>query len=287
MNRAYRGRFAPTPSGPLHFGSLVCALAGWLQARTQGGEWLLRIDDLDGPRVERDSVSEIPRQLEAHGLEWDGSILYQSSRYPQYLELLESLKEKGLAYPCHCSRKEIALDAKEGPEGLIYPGTCSITPSQSRPFRMWRMKALGQVEWRDLGLGLQKIKLESQLGDFPLWRADGIASYHLATVMDEKLDRITEIVRGEDLLFSSARHLYLQQLLGHSLPRYLHLPLAKNLEGKKLSKKTQAPAMQLSQAGANLQGAMKFLGLEPPLELATSTPNLLLPWAIDHWSPKT
>ncbi len=278
---SYIGRFAPTPSGPLHFGSLVCALAGWLQARSLNGQWRLRVDDLDLPRVVPGAGDEILRQLEAFGLEWDGPVIYQHRRIPQYRAVLERLRRAGFAYACHCSRKEVDEAAHTGLEGPIYPRTCHFEPDPNRPFRLWRCLTDGAVDWVDRLLGEQQIQLEQALGDFPLWRAEDIPSYHLATVVDEELDQITEVVRGQDLLFSSARHIYLAGRLAYQPPQYLHLPLVKNKEGEKISKQTKAPPLEQAQAPYLLVQALRFLGQQPPRGLGGVVE--VLSWAREHW----
>jgi glutamyl-Q tRNA(Asp) synthetase len=246
----YRGRFAPSPTGPLHFGSLVAAVGSYLHARAAGGEWLVRMEDLDTPRCVPGAAEGILRTLERYGFAWDGDIMYQSARTEAYRAALESLKQRGLAYPCACSRKEVELR---------YPGTCRGGIAPGRTARSWRVR--------------------TDDDDFILLRADGIFAYQLAVVVDDEAQGITHVVRGADLLDSTPRQVYLQRLLGYPTPAYVHLPLALNEAGQKLSKQTRAPAIDDMPAGATLLAALRFLGHAPPLELDPASPSEIWRWA--------
>lgn len=283
----YRGRFAPTPSGPLHFGSLIAALASYLDARANGGHWLVRIEDLDPPRCMPGASDTILRQLEAHGLEWDGEVIYQSTRTEAYREALEQLRRNDLTYPCTCSRSEIrAVAERMGSEGPIYPGTCRTRHLKPGPPHAMRLDTLGAaVDFKDRVCGPIRQDIAHELGDFVIWRVEDIAAYHLAAVVDDAWQGITDVVRGADLLDSTPRQILLQRLLGLPEPRYMHLPLALAANGQKLSKQNLAPPLSLDTSARQLAHALRFLGQSIPDELTESTPQEILPWAIEHWSP--
>lgn len=283
----YIGRFAPTPSGPLHFGSLIAALASFLDARAAGGRWLLRIEDLDPPRCMPGTADTILRQLEAHGLEWDGEVVYQSARTEDYREALEELRRLGLAYPCTCSRTEIrAQSTRMGAEGPIYPGTCrGRHPIPGRQHAM-RLDTRGVViQFEDRLHGLVRQDIGQELGDFVIWRVEDIASYHLAVVVDDAWQGVTDVVRGFDLIDSTPRQILLQRLLGLPTPRYLHLPLALAPNGQKLSKQNLAPALALETSARELVRALGFLGQTPDEQLTEARPEEILAWAVRHWRP--
>lgn len=268
----YRGRFAPSPTGPLHFGSIVAATGSWLDARAHGGEWLLRMEDLDLPRNLAGADSAILRTLEQCGLTWDGTVERQSRRTALYEAALERLKSMGEAFACACSRKEAGES--------VYPGTCRGGLPAGRPGRAWRVKAgRERIGFHDRAAGWYEQALETEVGDFVVLRADGMFAYQLAVVVDDAAQCVTDVVRGADLLDSTPRQILLQRLLGYPTPFYLHLPLALNAAGEKLSKQTRAPA-----AGAeSLPAALAFLGLEPPADIAEAGPASLLTWAVDAW----
>ena len=279
------GRFAPTPSGDLHFGSLIGALGSYLSVKSQQGQWKLRIDDIDRPRVQAGSIQHILKTLERFGLLWDGPVVYQSQRIEAYQDGFEQLKRKGLVYPCRCTRKEILAEAKLGLDGPIYPGTCRLSAAEDE--RSFRVRTESEkLTWMDRHFGRQSMNLESEVGDFILWRVDGVPSYHLATVVDESLDGITEVVRGRDLLTSTFRQIYLQQKLGYPSPSYLHLPLVINQRGKKLSKQTKAPSLEHSPVVPTLSRGLEFLGLSLPLALEANSPEEVLQWGVDHWNER-
>ncbi|MBB5020151.1 glutamyl-Q tRNA(Asp) synthetase [Chitinivorax tropicus] len=283
----YRGRFAPTPSGPLHFGSLVAAVGSYLDAKAQQGEWLLRIEDLDPPRAVAGSIDDILKTLERFGFEWDGPILYQSQRFDLYQAALEKLLAQGLLYGCACSRKEIADSAAHGLDGLIYPGTCRRGLAQGKQARAWRILVPSTpICFEDRVLGTQTQNLATEIGDFILKRADGLFSYQLAVVVDDAETLITDIVRGADLLLSTARQLFLQNALGYPTPHHAHLPLALNRQGDKLSKQNLAKSLADQPRSQALADALTFLGHPPPTSLLGAPLRDLWAWAIKHWQLK-
>ena len=255
----YRGRFAPSPTGPLHAGSLASALGSWLDARAHGGQWLVRIEDVDTPRTVQGSDQIILQQLIACGLHWDEEVVWQSKRTALYQAALDQLNKDQMTYRCICSRKHIeetlrASGAELGRhEDLIYPGSCRNQNRQEEKAAI-RVALPGScvLQFKDRMKGVQSQDLTTQVGDFVLRRADGLFTYQLAVVVDDHLQGITHIVRGEDLLSNTARQLYLQQILGYQIPSYLHLPLVTNAAGEKLSKQTQALEIDTSNTDAIL-----------------------------------
>ncbi len=286
MAAAYRGRFAPSPSGPLHFGSLVAALGSCLDARAHGGAWLLRIEDVDTPRNVPGAEAAILRTLEACGFEWDGPVLRQSGRLEAYAEALERLKADGFAYPCACSRKEIA-DSATRPAidgGLAYPGTCRAGLPPGRSPRAWRLRVDDrEIAFDDRLQGRIAQHLAHDVGDFVLRRADGLFAYQLAVVVDDAWQGVTDVVRGADLLDSTPRQLYLQELLGFSQPRYLHVPLITQPDGHKLGKSYRSPPLPADQATPLLIRALRALGQQLPDAADYGEPTELLRWASMHW----
>ncbi|MGB9151240.1 MAG: tRNA glutamyl-Q(34) synthetase GluQRS, partial [Burkholderiales bacterium] len=237
----YRGRFAPSPTGPLHFGSLVAAVGSYLDAKAHGGEWLLRMEDLDTQRNMPGAADGILRTLEQFGFGWDGAVVYQSARKDLYLDALETLREKKLVYPCACSRKEIADSSLVGIEGPVYPGTCRDGMPVGRKVRAWRLRTSENIiKINDLIQGTNSQNIAREVGDFVLQRADRTIAYQLSVVIDDANQGITHVVRGADLLASTPRQVYLQRLLDLPTPHYLHLPVAVNERGEKLSKQTLA-----------------------------------------------
>jgi glutamyl-Q tRNA(Asp) synthetase len=283
----YRGRFAPSPSGPLHFGSLVAAVGSYLDARTQGGEWLLRMEDVDTPRNVPGAADGILNTLEIFGFEWDGPVLCQSSRFDAYAEALERLQRAGLVYGCTCSRREIA-DSATRPAvdgGLAYPGTCRGGLPPGREARAWRLRVSDdEIAFDDRLQGRVAQHLESDVGDFVLRRADGLFAYQLAVAVDDDFQQISQVVRGADLLASTPRQIWLQHSLGFATPAYAHLPVAANAAGEKLSKQTLAPALATGQAAALLVQALVFLGQAAPAGLARAPVAEVWAWAREHWS---
>src|SRR5690349_18435216 len=280
----YRGRFAPSPTGPLHFGSIVAAVGSYLEARTRGGEWLVRMEDLDPPRVAAGAADDILRTLEACGMQWDGALVRQSARGDAYHVALHRLREKGLVYPCACSRRDIADSAAAGIEGPVYPGTCRAGLAPGRAARALRADTRGaNVLFDDALQGRIEHDVEKDFGDFVLYRADDVYAYQLAVVVDDAEQGITDVVRGADLLASTPRQIYLQQRLGLPQPRYAHLPVAVNAAGEKLSKQTFAMPIDASMPQPALVSALEFLGQHPPRELARTTVKELWDWALRNW----
>ena len=270
------GRFAPSPTGPLHFGSLIAALASWLDARAAGGGWLVRIEDLDPPREQPGAADDILRTLERLGLYWDGEVIFQRERTALYQKSLENLRE--FTYWCGCTRREVADSslglAADGAQ--IYPGTCRNGLPPGRPPRALRLKVSGSIDFIDRVQGPQRQSLESDVGDFVLLRADGQFAYQLAVVVDDAEQNVTDVVRGADLLDSTARQIFLQRLLGLPTPRYLHVPAAVNAAGEKLSKQTGAQPLDLSQPARELRRALHFLGQRESTSLEE---------AVRNWNP--
>lgn len=266
----YRGRFAPTPSGALHEGSLLIALDGWLRARRAGGEWLLRFDDLDRARCPAGADSTIQRQLEAHGLHWDGVAVYQSQHVAEYSHALQCLLREGRLYPCRCTRAELSRIQLPGPEGPVYPGRCReglpIAPGSETAFALRFRLSAEAMHFCDQVLGPVHRKAE-QLGDFLVRRADGQIAYQLASAVDETRMGISEVVRGADLLGSSFWQQALMRALDAPCPAYLHLPLLLDADGRKLSKQNGAPAARIETAPENLSAALIRLGFSLPVSL--------------------
>jgi glutamyl-Q tRNA(Asp) synthetase len=319
----YRGRFAPSPTGPLHFGSLVAAIGSYLDAKYHHGIWLVRMEDLDTPRCVPGAAEDILRTLEAFGLHSDEPVLYQSQRTAAYEGALHRLQAIGAVYPCCCTRKEIADSAMNGIEGPVYPGTCRHGIQAGREGRAWRVRTNcvllppcrgkagmgvelcdnttstpsltlplqgggdivgdGIVQFNDALQGHITQHLESEIGDFVVKRADGLFAYQLAVVVDDAFQDITHIVRGADLLDSTPRQIYLQRLLGLTTPAYMHLPVAVNASGEKLSKQTLAAPVDESHPVRTLLRVLNFLQQHPPAELANYEAKAVLNWAIENW----
>lgn len=279
------GRFAPSPTGPLHFGSLVAAVASYCDAKAQGGKWLLRMEDLDKPREMAGAADDIIRTLTAYGFEWDGEIIYQSLRSEIYQRYLEQLVAQGLVYPCTCSRKEIADSSTSiGIEGAIYPGTCRENLSHPDKTPAWRIKVDAlTIQFNDRAFGFMQHQLANDIGDFVLKRTDGLFTYQLAVVVDDAEQGVTDVVRGADLLNSTTRQIYLQQTLNLPTPRYLHIPVVTNAAGEKLSKQTLASAIDPHHANNTLFEALTFLGQHPPLEIKNAILDEVWRWAIANW----
>jgi glutamyl-Q tRNA(Asp) synthetase len=267
----YVGRFAPSPTGPLHFGSLVAALASYMEARRAKGKWLLRMEDLDKPREQPGAADAILHALDAFGLHWDGAVEYQSRRTELYRSALDRLQAH--TYACGCTRREIADSALAADGGRVYGGDCRGGLASGKAARAIRIKAHGQIRFVDRVQGVQAQDLERDVGDFVLWRADGQFAYQLAVVVDDAAQGITDVVRGADLLDSTARQIYLQQRLGYATPRYLHIPVALNEAGEKLSKQTGAHAVDQGRPGEALRRAFLFLGQPATEDLAEGLQN--------------
>ncbi|MDD4979179.1 MAG: tRNA glutamyl-Q(34) synthetase GluQRS [Gallionella sp.] len=286
----YRGRFAPSPTGPLHFGSLVAALGSYLDAKYHHGNWLVRMEDLDTPRCVAGAADDILRTLEVYGLHWDGEVIYQSQRTSAYEHALQQLQDAGVAYPCCCTRKEIADSALHGIDGPVYPGTCRNGVPAGRTARAWRVNThlptTSPVSFIDRLQGRISQRVESDIGDFVVKRADDLFAYQLAVVVDDAYQGITDVVRGADLLLSTPRQILLQQLLTLPTPHYLHLPIIVNAQGEKLSKQTLAEPIRKAQVVATLFQALCHLQQLPHPQLAQASVNELLDSAIANWQPE-
>ncbi len=284
MSATYRGRFAPSPTGPLHLGSLLAAVGSYLQARAHNGRWLLRIEDIDPPRQPPDAVDRILRSLEAHGLHWDEAVWYQSRRGAAYEASLDRLHRAGWLYACACSRKQIGQVARRGAAGMIYPGTCRNAGLPLRPGLGLRLRSEGVIGFHDRLQGEVRQDLAQEIGDILLRRPDGLYNYQLAVVVDDAAQGITEVVRGHDLLVLTPAQIHLQRLLQLPTPDYLHLPLLVDATGHKLSKQTGARALDDAQPAANLRRVLHWLGLLPHKdEPASANVTELLDWAVAHW----
>jgi glutamyl-Q tRNA(Asp) synthetase len=282
----YVGRFAPSPTGPLHLGSLIAAVGSYLEARRQGGRWLVRMEDLDPPREEPGAAADILRTLERYGFEWDEAVVYQSDRGEAYEAALARLDEAGLLYACRCSRKQLARSAPRGAFGPIYPGTCARRPAERHGRYGLRVRTHDEpVGFEDALLGPYAQRLASEIGDFLVRRADGYHAYQLAIVVDDAWQGVTEVVRGSDLLDSTPRQIHLQRLLGLSTPAYRHLPVAVDASGEKLSKQTGAAPLPTRRPGATLIEALRFLGQPAPADLARASVARVWEWALAHWDP--
>ena len=277
----YVGRFAPSPTGPLHFGSLVAAVASYLQAKAHDGRWLLRIEDIDPPRAQAGASEIIIEALIRYGFKWHGDLSYQSSSLVVHEAALQELTERGLAYPCGCSRRDLE-ESPRGPLGTIYPGTCRNGCDASET--AIRLRTNNEpVEFDDGLQGPQSQMLESESGDFIIRRRDGLIAYHLAVVVDDALQGITEVVRGIDLMDSTPRQIWLQKQLGYSTPNYIHIPVITHADGNKLSKLTGAAGIPLDNIENTLVAALDALAQAPPPDLAQSDLQEIWSWAIENW----
>lgn len=283
----YIGRFAPSPTGLLHIGSLLTALASYADARANGGRWLVRMEDLDPPREMVGAADHILRTLAAFGFEWDGEVAYQSRRHHLYEAALGRLKNAGLVYPCYCSRKDWQAAATIGADGFVYNSRCreaALRPDPQGKQAAWRIiTPEADIGFSDGIVGRYTQNLRRDIGDFVLLRADGFWAYQLAVVVDDAEQGITHVVRGQDLLVSTPRQIYLQQCLDLPTPHYAHLPLLVNESGQKWSKQTLAPALDAARAETLLRQVMACLNLPPAPEV--DKPQDLLAWAVQHWQP--
>ena len=283
----YRGRFAPSPTGPLHFGSLVAATGSYLDARANGGEWLVRIEDIDAPRTVPGAAEDILKTLEGFGFEWDGEVVFQSRRIDLYHAALVRLQLAGHVYPCACSRSAIAAATSRNSidGGLLYPGTCRAGLKEGAAARAWRLWVPDrEFVLHDRVQGESRQNLERDVGDFVLLRADGQYAYQLAVVVDDADQGVNAVVRGVDLLDSTLRQRWLQQCLELPSPNYAHLPVAVNANGEKLSKQTRAEAVRFGQGSAVLAQVLEFLGYRVPAELCRAPTAEFWHWAIGEWS---
>ena len=274
----YRGRFAPSPTGPLHLGSLIAAVASFLDARHQRGTWVVRMEDLDPPREQPGAADAILHSLEQHGLHWDDDVLWQAGRAAAYDQALTSLRRAGHLFHCDCTRQTL------GPEGCC-GGRCRPRQAEVKPPVATRVAVAetATVDFDDLWQGRQRCELGLSVSDFTVLRKDGLYAYQLAVVVDDAEQGINHVIRGSDLLDSTARQIYLQQILGYSTPVYGHFPVLLNEHGQKLSKQNRAPAIDNSQARDNLRQALQFLRQPaPPAGLATAAE--VLAFATANWS---
>lgn len=279
QSRTYKGRFAPSPTGPVHFGTLIAAVGSYLQAKKNNGEWIIRMEDVDVTRKVEGSDTEILKTLEAFGFEWQGEIIYQTRRTEYYQYALEQLIEQSLVFPCTCSRKQLAAT-----DSVIYPGTCRHRRLPDKNEHAIRLIAADiTIEFDDIVMGRQSQNMARQCGDFIIKRRDGLFAYQLAVVVDDAQQNITEVVRGSDLLDSTPRQIYLQQLLHYPTPSYCHLPLAVDAVGNKISKSEGATKVDIKNRAQQLSKVLVFLGQDPPADLADSSTDDIWSWAVKHW----
>lgn len=291
LHTTYRGRFAPSPTGPLHKGSLLAALASYLEAKKHDGSWLVRMEDVDELRNVKGAADDILRSLEAFGFEWDEDILYQTQRKEAYAETLNTLKTQQLVYPCTCSRKNLRAQAesgliKTGNLGYIYPGHCINNKFINRKAEDYSIRIKtpqDEFSFNDELLGNFSQNLKSDLGDFIVRRRDGLFAYQLAVVVDDAFQNISHVVRGSDLLDSTPRQIFLQQSLNYAPLEYAHLPLILCERGDKLSKQTGARGIGNVADVPLLVECMEFLGQEPPDELERDSLKNFWDWAIENW----
>jgi glutamyl-Q tRNA(Asp) synthetase len=286
-SRPVVGRFAPSPTGPLHFGSLVAALGSYLLAKQSGGQWLMRVEDLDPPRVVPGSADAILKLLEQLGFEWDGEPLYQSQRFERYRQILAELRQQGLVFDCSCSRRELIASAPHsGEDGPIYPGTCRQGAVGQRVERSLRLRVPDEdLFCRDMVFGPLQQNLQREVGDFVLQRADGLFAYQLAVVVDDIDSGVNQVVRGADLLSSTPRQTYLYRCLQQPLPVYCHLPLALGMDRQKLSKRHgRSGIITPANSRRALWSALQFLGQQPPVEFAGGPVTELMAWGLANFS---
>lgn len=284
MITKYIGRFAPSPTGHLHIGSLLTAVASFIDAKAHNGAWLVRMEDLDKPREVKGAADDILRTLDAFALHWDGEVVYQSKRHALYRAALDDLQRKNLVYPCYCSRKTVQENGTNGIDGIVYNGNCRFRqPNNAKKQSAWRIKTDNQpIVFEDKICGTQQQNIAQEVGDFVLLRADGQWAYQLAVVVDDNAQGVTNIVRGSDLLLSCPRQIYLYQQFNFRLPEYAHLPLLTNALGQKWSKQTLAPKLDLANKEYLLKQVLTYLGLPTPIP--DENCNALLQWAILNWN---
>ena len=281
-SKIYKGRFAPSPTGPVHYGTLIAAVGSYLQAKKNNGEWLIRMEDVDTTRKIEGSDVDILNTLEAFGFEWHGEIIYQSKQTELYEQALEQLISQSMVFPCLCSRKQLAESNSE-----IYPGNCRGRHLPEKNEHALRVVAKNiTIKFNDAVMAKQSQNIEQQCGDFVIKRRDGLFAYQLAVVVDDALQGISEIVRGADLLDCTPRQIYLQQLLNYPTPAYCHLPLAVDSAGNKISKSEGASKINIKLKEKQLVCVLDFLGQQPPVDLAESNIKDIWVWAIKHWQIK-
>jgi glutamyl-Q tRNA(Asp) synthetase len=283
------GRFAPTPSGPLHLGSLLAAVGSYLSVKQANGRWLLRIEDLDRNRAIPGVAEQMLQTLESFGFEWDGKVEFQNDRILFYEQALACLEAKGLCYPCRCSRSQLATQLIEPGEELVYPGTCRSDPDAHQGPHALRFRTdarMPEIGFVDRLQGPVSEDCHRRAGDFVIRRRDGFFAYHLAVVVDDELQGITEVVRGCDLLSCTPRQILLQQALGYRTPAYAHLPLLLEADGRKLAKSRHAVPLDAGRAAPALWEALVWLRQEPPAELAGAPVREIWAWALPNWRPE-
>lgn len=287
LDRNIIGRFAPSPTGVLHFGSLVTALASYLNAKHHGGKWLVRIEDIDPPREVPGSTDSILRQLEQHGLTWDDHVIYQSAHLERYRDILQDLQDQHLTYHCQCNRQRLTS------LGGVYDGKCRNLglKAHDTALRLAVTKALPtdssgltSISFTDKVMTNFSLHIQGEIGDFILRRRDGLVSYHLAVVVDDHDQGISEVLRGADLLDSTPKQILLQKCLGYRTPTYIHIPMALNIEGQKLSKQTHAKALIDGHESQNLWQALNWLQQDPPSELKDNGISEILHWGVENWT---
>ncbi len=281
----YIGRFAPSPTGPLHYGSLIAAVASYLQAKKNGGQWLIRIEDIDPPREVAGSANNILHTLEHYRFEWYGSPLYQSSRNETYHEKLTKLKEKNLIYACSCSRKQIDQIAKESVLGKRYPGSCRAKNLDINNVAYnLRLRTSDEfIEFHDAVYGKQSLNILNDIGDIIIYRKHKLPTYALAVSVDDAYENITEVVRGSDLLTFTSLQIFICKLLGSAIPKFLHIPIIIDEHGHKLSKQSNAEPLSINNCNVTLVKALLDLGQKPPHDLAAENLEDIWDWAIQHW----
>jgi glutamyl-Q tRNA(Asp) synthetase len=289
---SYVGRFAPSPTGPLHLGSLLAAAASFLHAREAQGRWLVRIEDIDPPREAPGAADEILRTLDAMDLHWDGPVVYQSSRLAHYRSVSEALLRQGLAFRCSCSRKTLRKQGEPGELGPPYPGTCRERRAHSGATAVRVRVEPGVISFDDELQGLVRHDLAELVGDYVIYRKDDLPAYHLAVVLDDAEQGITHIVRGRDLLLATCVHRHLQRVVGARSPQYRHFPVLTDAAGRKLSKQQGAPPVDASRSGDLASEVLRLLGFAPTAEILGASPSSQWLWAVEHWqdaqaSPQT
>ena len=284
----YVGRFAPSPTGPLHYGSLLAATASYLQAKSHQGKWLVRIENIDPPREIKDAATNILSTLEWFQFEWDEKPLYQSTRFEYYRSICDELVAQEHVYACSCSRKKIAENAQKTALGRRYPGTCANKklPTNNITFNLRLRVSEQPISYQDLHYGLQNHNLLSEIGDIIIYRKENLPSYSLAVVLDDAMQGITEVVRGIDLLPFTPVQIHLCKLLKFSIPKFLHIPIIVNQQGQKLSKQSYAPAITHHNCAKTLVQVLNDLGQQIPEELAKDSLTDIWNWAIKHWDRK-
>ena len=283
-SKLYRGRFAPSPTGPLHYGSLLTATASYLQARSNGGHWFIRIENIDPEREPKGSVQSILECLTDYGFKWDGHPILQNKRIAYHQHIAQQLLNKNLAYRCVCSRKNLAANAMSGPMGVIYPGTCRNLQLPAQNNQAIRIKTNHtSISFVDHFYGLQECDMATHSGDYVILRTNQLPSYIFASSLDDLHEHYTQIVRGNDLLPLTGRQIHLSNIMGHDTAEFFHLPIITDPHGEKLSKQTHAPALKKAHARHMLVNVLEDLGQGPPRSLRWQSLATVWAWAFEHW----